>query len=109
MAVSELTAVELVTLAALAEQPGYGYELVQRIEEMTDGRVRIRPGNLYRVIDRLIERGYAGEVAGSSGDERRRYFKATARGSRAAAEELAMYARVLKRIPALRERVADGG
>lgn len=106
---SELTPVEVVTLAALSEEPGYGYELVQRIDALTDGRVRIRPGNLYRVIDRLIERGLVVEVLEPSPeDERRRYFKATARGNRAAAEELAMYARVLKRAPGLKERLADG-
>lgn len=101
-----LTQVEAITLAAVADQARYGYELVQRVAELTDGRVRIRPGNLYRVLHRLVERGLVRELAdaaGSAQDERRRYFRATARGRRAAAEELALYARVLQRTPSLRE------
>lgn len=107
---AELTPVETVTLAALADAPRYGYELVQRIAEMTDGKIEVRPGNLYRVIERLIERGYVNEVthAGTATDERRRYFRATAAGMRVAADELAMYARVLRRAPSLKERLADG-
>jgi DNA-binding PadR family transcriptional regulator len=94
---SELTPVELVVLAALTDRARYGYELVQRIAELTDGRVRIRPGNLYRVIQRLMERGLVTErpAAGKGVDERRRYFRATSAGSRAAAEDLALYGRVL--------------
>ena len=78
--------------------------------ELTDGRVQIRPGNLYRVLHRLAQRGLVRELedAGSADDERRRYFRATARGRRAAAEELALYARVLQRTPSLREALSDG-
>ncbi|MGH7471179.1 MAG: PadR family transcriptional regulator [Longimicrobiales bacterium] len=107
---SELTTLDLLTLAALADQARYGYELVQRIEELTDARISIRPGNLYRVLHRLMERGLVVEtetarVAGA--DERRRYFRTTARGRKVAAEELAMYQRVLKRTPALKELLSN--
>ena len=101
---NELTTLDLVTLAALADRERYGYELVQRIEELTDGRVAVRPGNLYRVLHRLSERGFVQEtVVGDDADARRRYFRATARGRRVAAEELAMYQQLLKRTPALKE------
>src|SRR5687768_17219101 len=106
---NELTAIETVLLAAVSDRPRYGYELVQRMAELTDGRFQVRPGNLYRVLHRLMERGLVKETAtsGSSEDERRRYFGATALGRRVAAAELAMYARVLKRAPALKEVLSD--
>jgi len=43
-------------LAALGDRPRYGYELPERIEALSEETVRIRPGNLYRVLHRLQER-----------------------------------------------------
>jgi DNA-binding PadR family transcriptional regulator len=106
---SELTTVETVMLAALSDRARYGYELVQRMDELTDGRMSLRPGNLYRVLDRLLERGLVTEAAATDpdADERRRYFRATALGRRVAADELAMYGMVLKRVPVLKELLSD--
>jgi DNA-binding PadR family transcriptional regulator len=101
----ELTSLEAIVLAALADRPRYGYELVQRIDELTEGRKQIRPGNLYRVLERLEARGYAEEAVNAAEDgedERRRYFRATRAGIRAAEEELSMYGRVLRRAGGLR-------
>lgn len=107
----ELTTLEAIVIAALADRPRYGYELVERIAELTNGRKQVRPGNLYRVLERLESRGLAeeAEVALTDGeDERRRYFRATQSGLAAAEEELAMYGRVLRRAGGLRERTAGG-
>jgi DNA-binding PadR family transcriptional regulator len=99
----ELTQTEVVVLAAIADTARYGYELVERIEQITDGRMRVRPGNLYRVIDRLVSARLVSETAPPQGvDARRRYFRATAQGRRAAADQLSMYSGVLQRIPSLR-------
>jgi DNA-binding PadR family transcriptional regulator len=105
----ELTRTELVVLAAIADQARYGYELVDRIDELTSGQVRLRPGNLYRVIDRLLAHGLAAEVSPPPDvDGRRRYFKDTALGRRTAAAQLSMYSAVLLRIPRLRDAHANG-
>jgi len=99
----ELTLTELVVLAAVSDAARYGYELVERIEQLTEGRIQMRPGNLYRVIDRLVAARLVNEVAPPAGvDARRRYFRATAAGKRAAAEQLSMYSGVLDRVPTLR-------
>ena len=70
---------------------------------------RLVAGNLYRVLDRLLERGLVAETGAveADADERRRYFRATALGRRVAAAELAMYGMVLKRVPALKEMLSD--
>ena len=92
-----LTQVETITLVALADRPRYGYELVQRIEELTNGRLSLRPGNLYRVLHRLEGRGLVRERAAAvAEDPRRRYFALTAAGRRSASAELAMYRRVVE-------------
>lgn len=106
---AELKPVEIVTLAALSDGTAHGYGLVQRIEELTGGRMRIRPGNLYRVLHRLGDAGLVEEVelpGADAGSERRRYFRITRRGRQEAAAELGMYASVLKK-SALREARED--
>src|SRR5687768_189149 len=65
----ELTSLEAVILAAIADRARYGYELVQRVAELTDGRVNVRPGNLYRILYRLSERGLARELGEPGTDE----------------------------------------
>jgi hypothetical protein len=49
--------VDLELLLALADQERHGYGLVQAITEHTGGLVVLDPGNLYRVIKRLLAEG----------------------------------------------------
>ena len=87
-----LKPVDLQLLLALAEEERHGYGLVQAIDEATDGLVRLDPGNLYRVIKRLLADGLVAEsarrAAPDAGDERRRYYRLTALGRRVLAAEL---------------------
>src|SRR2546430_10627372 len=57
---------ELFVLAALHAAPLHGYGIVQEVAARSQGRIQIRPGNLYRVLDRMLERGLI-EVAGQRG------------------------------------------
>lgn len=102
--------IELMVLAAMMEGPAHGYALALRIAELTGGRVDARPGNLYRVLARLEERGWVAESeSGEAGDdERRRYFQLTGRGRRAAEAELRMYSDLVAHTRHARERLADG-
>jgi DNA-binding PadR family transcriptional regulator len=106
---TDLTLTELVVLAALSDRPRYGYEVVQRVEELTSSRIQLRPGNLYRVLHRLVAHDLVTEVpAPRDVDERRRYFRVTALGRRAAASQLTMLSGLLQRVPALRDALAHG-
>ncbi len=83
--------IEFLVLAVLKSGSRHGYGIVQELGERTEGRVRVRPGNLYRVLDRLLERGLL-EVAERRPakelkDERRTYYRITAAGKRALAAE----------------------
>jgi DNA-binding PadR family transcriptional regulator len=87
-----LKPIDLQLLLALSVEELHGYGLVQEIERSTDGLVSLDPGNLYRVIKRLMTDGLIAESerrrAGDLGDERRRYYKLTALGGRVLAAEL---------------------
>jgi PadR family transcriptional regulator PadR len=76
------------TLLALTEEPQHGWSLVRVVQERLAGE-RILPGNFYRTLRRMLADGLI-EVMPSKNrteDERRRYFRLTARGERIAREE----------------------
>jgi DNA-binding PadR family transcriptional regulator len=87
-----LRAPELVLLLALVDGERHGYALAQELSDRTDGLVTLEPGNLYRVLRRLMSDGLVDESerrpAPDLDDERRRYYRATPLGARVAAAEL---------------------
>jgi DNA-binding PadR family transcriptional regulator len=86
-----LKPLDLELLLALAGEERHGYGLVQAISERTDGLLVLDPGNLYRVIKRLLAEGLIAESpGGGSGpdDQRRRYYRITPIGGRVLAAEL---------------------
>lgn len=105
-----LKPVDLQLLLALSEEEMHGYGLVQAIEAGTDGLVRLDPGNLYRVIKRLLADGLVTEgdrrEAADAGHERRRYYRITALGQRVLVAELRRL-QALMRSPAARTAVRE--
>jgi DNA-binding PadR family transcriptional regulator len=86
-----LKPVDLELLLALAGEDRHGYGLVQEISEHTNGLIVLDPGNLYRVIKRMLADGLIEESATRGpepGEERRRYYRITAIGGRVLAAEL---------------------
>lgn len=87
-----LKPVDLQLLLVLADQDCHGYGLVQAIAERTDGLIQLEPGNLYRVIKRLLADGLISESdrreAPDLDDERRRYYRLTTLGAQVLAAEL---------------------
>ena len=87
-------------LMSLADDDLHGYEIMRRVEEQTDGRTRIGPGTLYSSIQALLDGGLVAEVASRSdehlNDERRRYYRMTAAGRKAARDEAERLADVLR-------------
>lgn len=94
---SPLKPVEFLVLAVLFDEPRHGYGIVQQIAERTDGRVQLRPGDVYRVIYRLAQRGLleeSGRQAGDSADQRRTYYAITGPGKELARAEAEMLSEV---------------
>ena len=85
-----LKPVDLELLLALAEQDLHGYGLVQAISDHTHGLVVLDPGNLYRVIKRMLAEGLIAESDREVSDagERRKYYRITPLGGRVLAMEI---------------------
>lgn len=92
---SPLTPAELNVLLALAGGDLHGYGIMKEVERRTGGKTRLGPGTLYRSVKQMLGRGWIEEVGdrpdpGSPpGDDRRRYYRLTGSGRRAASAELA--------------------
>lgn len=70
-------------LTALASGPAHGYGILQSVEEMSAGRVRLRAGTLYGALSRLEGEGFVEfDREESEGGPPRRYYKLTAAGRR---------------------------
>lgn len=78
-------------LLAIADQPRHGLGIVEEVEARTAGQVRLGPGTLYGTLQKLVDGGLIRETSEvpdpADDDPRRRYYRITARGSRALEEE----------------------
>jgi DNA-binding PadR family transcriptional regulator len=75
------------TLLALSDEPQHGWSLVRAVQTRLASE-RILPGNFYRTLRRMAADGLIEEALSKTrADERRRYFRLTARGERVAREE----------------------
>lgn len=77
-------------LTALAAETRHGYAVIRAVEELSGGRVTLRVGTLYGVLDRLALDGLA-EVDHEEVHQGRlrRYYRLTDAGLRLFAEETA--------------------
>ena len=79
-------------LLALRDGEQHGYTLMHRVEELTDGTVRMGPGTLYGAIKRMLADGLIEESDErpdpALDDQRRRYYRITAPGERVCAAEV---------------------
>jgi len=68
-------------LAILSEGESYGYAIIKRVEELSDGELQWTDGMLYPVLHRLERNGLvkAGWGRSESG-RRRKYYRLTAQG-----------------------------
>lgn len=78
-------------LLALADGERHGYGIMQEVSARTGGNVVLGPGTLYGTINRMLETGLVEESGERSdpalNDERRRYYRITTKGRRAAVTE----------------------
>ena len=76
-------------------KPGHGYGMMQRIKELSDGRIRMGPGTMYGVLTRMNREGL---IKLTDDDGRRKNYTITDEGRKLL---LAEYER-------LKQMVADG-
>ncbi len=71
-----------------ARKPVHGYGIIQEVEEMTGGRVRLGPGTLYGAINSLLEKGWIVLYSADPGSRRKKEYVVTALGREIFAAEL---------------------
>ena len=78
-------------LLSLVDGEKHGYAIMQEVEERTGGALVMGPGTLYGTLKRLLESGLVEESGErpdpALDDQRRRYYRVTRQGRRAAIEE----------------------
>jgi DNA-binding PadR family transcriptional regulator len=88
MAVKPMTGQAFFVLTALADGPRHGYGIVGEVADLSQGRVKLKIGGLYGVLDRLAAEGLIEPDREEAHDGRlRRYYRLTSGGRRALAAE----------------------
>jgi DNA-binding PadR family transcriptional regulator len=81
----------MMILIALSGRELYGRELVQRVNDLTEGKVKLSLGGLYTTLHRMEQKkiivGRWGETTADRDGARRRYYKITGLGERVLAEQ----------------------
>lgn len=72
-----LTETTFYIMIALKE-PSHGYAVMQKVEELSDGKVRIAAGTMYGAIDNLLKQKLIENVP--SEDKRRKLYKLSENG-----------------------------
>lgn len=80
-----LTETTFYILLALNE-PGHGYFIMQKVEELSEGKVRIAAGTMYGAIENLLSRKLIESVPGE--DKRRKMYIVTELGKEVLALEV---------------------
>ncbi len=95
-----MSAVEFIVLLVLTDGSSHGYAIVKEIEARSDGQIKLLPGNLYAILQRLTGSGLIARAAATAGangaDKRRRTYQITAFGREVAAAEAARMQRMVE-------------
>ena len=68
-------------------QPMHGYGIIQNVEGLSGGRVRLAAGTLYGAINTLLEKGWIAALEGEA-DSRKKEYVITDLGREMLAKEL---------------------
>src|ERR671933_389937 len=86
---------DLLVLKILALGPTHGWDITQRIQQISEDVLRVNQGSLYPALHRLEAQGWIKAEWGASDNNRRaRYYKLTAAGRKELDEEREYWARV---------------
>jgi PadR family transcriptional regulator PadR len=101
MAAKPMTGQAFFVLTALADGPRHGYGIVGEVAELSQGRVKLKIGSLYGVLERLDAEGLIELDREEAHDGRlRRYYRLTRDGRGALAEEAELRAATARMVRA---------
>jgi len=72
----------LLILLSLAEQPRHGYSILQDVEKMSDGRVKLSTGTLYGALRRLLDQDWIEQFEEEQSPRGRKAYRLTSTGRR---------------------------
>ena len=85
---------DLLVLKTLSLEPIHGWGISQRIQQMSEGVLAVNQGSLYPALQRLEKDGLITSEWGTTDNNRQaRYYRLTARGRRALADEVESWRR----------------
>jgi PadR family transcriptional regulator len=86
---------DLLILKAIGADEFHGLGISRRIEQITHGAFRVKPGSLFPALHRLEDAGWLASAWGESENNRRaRFYRLTKAGHRQLGEETAQWNRV---------------
>jgi transcriptional regulator len=87
---------DLLVLKTLALEPRHGVGVADRIDQITRGTFKVRPGSLFPALHRLEQEGFiAGEWTETPEGRRAKYYRLTAAGQRQLATEKKHWTRIV--------------
>jgi transcriptional regulator len=90
---------DLLVLKSLSTDPRHGVGVMQRIEQMTSGTVRVSYGSLFPALHRMEERGWlTAEWRASETNRQAKYYKLTAAGRRQLRSEEQEWGRLVEAV-----------
>ena len=82
-------------LGILKDGPGYGYRIIKRIRQLTDGDIEWTTGTLYPFLHGLENEGVLQSFWQEAAEgPRRKYYRLTPAGEKALERESAQWARI---------------
>ena len=83
---------EVLILALLDERPRHGYDIGRLIDERSGGAITFHTASLYPTLYRLEDKGLIeGRWVERAGQRRRRYYRVTAAGRKALAQQRSVW------------------
>lgn len=80
-------ATETMVLAALADAPAHGYDLIERLRKRSQGIFELGEGTLYPLLYKLEGKGWiTGQWESGGGERRKRVYRITSDGRKQLAE-----------------------
>lgn len=68
-------------------KPMHGYGIMQNVEQLSNGRVKLAAGTLYGAINTLLEKGWITAIPGEK-DSRKKEYQITEKGRQALESEI---------------------
>ncbi|GAB4540918.1 MAG: PadR family transcriptional regulator [Anaerolineae bacterium] len=90
---------EILILSLLAEEPMYGYQIGQELQQRSEGYFEMKEGLLYPTLHRMAQEGLLrAEWRESQTGRRRKYYAITEKGRQALREQTAEWQTFMERL-----------